>query len=66
MDVPLLLASFLILLASTCPTLCFHNSRDALSSSDLVACKIEVTLGNFPPSNKYCLKPFSRDLDDFL
>ena len=53
MDVPLLLASVLILLASLWPTLSFQSSKDALSSSDLVACKIEVTLGNFSSPNKY-------------
>ena len=34
-------------------------------TADLVACKIEVTLGNFSSPNKYFLRPFSKDLDDF-
>ena len=36
-----------------------------MSSKDLVACMMEVTLGNFPSANKYFLIPSSFDLDDF-
>ena len=39
-------------------------ARAALSSSDFVASRIDVTLGNFVSPNKYLLIPSSVALDD--
>ena len=46
-ELPLTDASFLILSASTLPTLCFQARIAALSSSLLVVDRIDVTLGKF-------------------
>ena len=55
----------LILFASLIPTLSFQLAKAAFSSSDLVALKIVVTLGNLLSPNKYFLYPSSIDLEDF-
>ena len=62
---PLLLAAFVIASASFCPVLSLQFANAALSSSDRVASKIEVTLGNFVSPNKYLLMPSTLALEDF-
>ena len=58
-------ASVLILFATLIPTLSFQLAKAAFSSSDLVALKIVVTLGNLLSPNKYFLYPSSIYIEDF-
>ena len=51
--------------ASLYPVLSLQFANAALSSSDLVTSKIEVTLGNFSSPKRYLLIPSTVALEDF-